>query len=69
MRMIVLMLMAMVLVGCDQTKGQFQIVAAPASPNHEDKVWILDTRTGRVSLCYETAARIKCLEPSSKFSE
>ncbi len=58
---IVLTLLA--LTGCD-APGRYQIAVAKGSSMQEDRVWVLDTATGRVSLCYETAARIGCLEES-----
>ncbi|WER48609.1 hypothetical protein CupriaWKF_27960 [Cupriavidus sp. WKF15] len=30
----------------------------------EDRVWVVDTESGRVSLCFEAAARIRCLPQS-----
>lgn len=56
------------LAGCDQWQAdRYQIVAAPST--REDKVWLLDTRTGRVRLCFESAAAIRCVEPSVGFTE
>jgi hypothetical protein len=63
-----IVLLLMVFVGCDQEKGRYQMQAIHSNPD-EDKVWILDTVTGRVMLCYETAARVGCLEPGWKFPE
>lgn len=56
-------LVLLALTGCD-APGRYQIAAAGGSNAEEDRVWVLDTATGRVSLCYETAARIGCLEES-----
>lgn len=49
--------------GCDK-HGRYQIVAARGSNAQEDRVWMVDTDTGRVSLCYETSAHVACLEQS-----
>lgn len=51
------------LTGCD-LQGKYQIVAAIGSNANEDRAWVLDTKTGQVNLCYESAAHIKCLEQS-----
>lgn len=60
---IFLLVVGLLLSGCD-AQGKYQIVAAKGSTADEDRVWILDTVTGRVSLCYESAAQIKCLGQS-----
>jgi len=53
-----------VLSGCDQP-GRYQIEAAKGSTQAEDRVWILDTKTGQVSLCFEHGGAIKCLKESA----
>lgn len=50
----------LILGGCDQP-GRYQIEATKGSTTEEERVWVLDTKTGRLSLCYEHAAAIKCL--------
>jgi hypothetical protein len=37
---------------------------APVSPGNpqEDRVWVLDRLTGKLFLCYENAASIRCLK-------
>jgi hypothetical protein len=52
------------LVGCDQP-GRYQITATRGSTADDDRVWVLDTKTGRVSMCYEHAAAINCLRSSA----
>jgi hypothetical protein len=54
----------MILVGCDQP-GRYQIAASKASTPEDDRAWVLDTKTGRVALCYEHAAAVKCLHASA----
>ena len=61
----IIVLILFALTGCD-AHGRYQIVSAGGSSIEEDRVWVLDTATGRVSLCYESAARIACLEQSSE---
>lgn len=61
-----MLLCATLLGGCEQGP-RYDLRVAPASPSHEDKVWQMDAATGRVRLCYEYAATIKCLEPSDPF--
>ena len=53
-----------VLTGCDQS-GRYQIEATKGSTPADDRVWVLDTKTGRVSLCYEHAGAVKCLHTSA----
>lgn len=60
MKIAIAMLAVVALAGC-----RYQLEVAGGSTMAEDRVWVLDTFTGRVSLCYETAARIGCLEPNS----
>lgn len=66
-------LLCLLLCGCDQTpfqsKGRFQMVGIPLSPNHEDKVWVLDTATGSLRLCYEMNAAVKCLSPTARLDQ
>lgn len=50
--------------GCEQP-GRFQIEASKGSTPEDDRAWVLDTKTGRVSLCYEHAGAVKCLHTSS----
>lgn len=55
--------------GCEQVTAQspaanYQMVAAKGSTPAEDRAWILDTKTGSVRLCYESAAAIHCLTQS-----
>ena len=57
-------ILLVLLVGCDQT-GRYQITAAKGSTPEDDRAWILDTKTGRVTLCYEHAATVKCLHASA----
>ncbi len=54
------LLFLVLLAGC----GRFQAVPAVGATAYESRVWRLDTITGAVSLCYETAATIRCLQPS-----
>lgn len=57
--------------GCDKSPW-YQMAAAHGSSGQEDRVWVLDTESGRVSLCYEASARIACVpqsEPSGKQSK
>jgi hypothetical protein len=54
----------MALAGCDQP-GRYQITAAKGSTPEEERVWVLDTKTGRVSLCFEHAGAVKCLHASA----
>lgn len=49
--------------GCDK-HGRYQIVATHGSTAQEDRVWVVDTESGRVSLCFEASARINCLPQS-----
>lgn len=60
MRYLVILLL---LSGCDnfEQRGRYQMVVAGGSTTTEDRVWVMDTTNGRVSLCYETAAKIGCL--------
>lgn len=58
---LLIILLLLSLVGCD-FQSKYQIVAAMGSSANEDRAWVLDTKTGQVSLCYESAAHIKCLE-------
>lgn len=54
--------------GCDFTDkplSKYQMVAAKGSTPQEDRAWVLDTTTGRLSLCYESAAQLKCLDQGS----
>jgi len=53
-----------VLAGCDHA-GRYQLAATRGSTSEDDRVWVLDTKTGRVSLCYEHAATVKCLRSSA----
>jgi|KBSMisStandDraft_5_1062788.scaffolds.fasta_scaffold50432_6 hypothetical protein len=64
-----LIFLVTLIAGCDDAKERFRMIPTQPSPSHEDKVWVLDTKTGRVRLCYESGAIIKCLEPSTKFPE
>ena len=50
--------------GCEQP-GRYQIAATTGSTSEDDRVWVVDTKTGRVSLCYEHAAAVKCLHASA----
>jgi hypothetical protein len=34
---------------------------SPGNPN-EDKTWLLDRLTGKLTLCYENAASVRCLD-------
>ncbi len=54
----------LVLGGCDQ-RGRYQIEATTGSTPNDDRVWVLDTKTGRVSLCYEDPGAVKCLQASA----
>lgn len=54
----------MILFGCDQS-GWYQIAASKVSIPEVDRVWILDTITGRVVLCYEHAAAVRYLHASA----
>ena len=47
----------LLLAGC----GRYQIVPAHNSDD-EIRVWRLDTITGVVRLCYESAAKVRCTE-------
>lgn len=60
-------LLLALLAGCNQASSRYQMVAAQGGNPSESKVWVLDTVTGKVSLCYENAAVINCLAPSSRF--
>ena len=67
----VISLLCLLLCGCDSgawpvSKGRFQMIGIAHSPNYEDKVWLLDTSTGALRLCYETAAIVKCLAPTAR---
>jgi hypothetical protein len=62
-----LLIFCLALAACDQIGGRYQMQPVQTGPNHEDKVWILDTHTGAVRMCYETAAIIKCLAPGAPF--
>jgi hypothetical protein len=52
------------LAGCD-SQSRYEMQAAHGSTPEEDRVWILDTFTRQVSLCYESAATVKWLAQSS----
>lgn len=56
--------LVIVLAGCDQP-GRYQIEATKGSTPDDDRAWVLDTKTGRVSLCYEHAGAVKCLHTSA----
>jgi hypothetical protein len=56
-------LLLLTLSGCDRSP-RYQIAPAHGSNAQEDRVWVLDTESGRVSLCYEASARIACLPQS-----
>lgn len=62
-------LLLVFLAGCSQSDGRYQMVAAQGGIPSEIKVWVLDTVSGKVSLCYETAATINCLPPSNRFPD
>jgi len=53
-----------VLGGCDQTP-RYQIEATKGSTPEDDRAWVLDTKTGRVSLCYEHVGAVRCLQSSA----
>lgn len=57
-------ILLMTLVGCDQT-GRYQITATKGSTPEDERAWVLDTKTGRVTLCYEHTATVKCLHASA----
>lgn len=61
-----LMLMLVALAGCEQ-RGRYEIKAAGGSTPIEDRVWVLDTATGKISLCFESAAKLRCLEEAQAF--
>ena len=52
--------------GCDQP-ARYQAVPATGSPASEERVWIIDTKTGAASLCFESAAKISCLQAGPDF--
>lgn len=56
------------LAGCER-QGRYQAVAAHGSTAQEDRVWLVDTEAGRVSLCYEASGRVSCLPQSEAPSE
>lgn len=55
--------LVLTLAACEK-HGRYQIVAAHGSPAQEERVWVLDTESGKVSLCFETSAHIDCLSQS-----
>jgi hypothetical protein len=59
-----LLSLMLVLGGCDRP-GRYQIEATRGSTPDDDRVWVLDTKTGRVSLCYEHAGAVNCLRTSA----
>lgn len=64
-------LLLALLTGCNQAGSRYQMVVAQGGNTTESKVWVLDTVTGRVNLCYELGfpAVINCLVPSNRFPE
>lgn len=54
-------LVLLTLAGCD-VPGRYQIAVVGHTSTDEDRVWVIDTKTGGVSLCYESAAQIHCLK-------
>jgi hypothetical protein len=62
-------LFLILLAGCNRADERYQMVAAQGGSPTEIKVWVLDTVTGKVNLCFETAATIKCLSPSNRFPD
>ena len=61
-----LLLMLVALAGCEE-RGRYEMRTAGGSTPNEDRVWVLDTATGKISLCFESAAKIRCLEESQAF--
>ena len=61
-----ILLILVALAGCEE-RGRYEIRAAGGSTANEDRVWVLDTATGKVSLCFESAAKIRCLEETQAF--
>ena len=61
-----LMLILVALAGCEE-RGRYEIKAAGGSTPNEDRVWVLDTATGKISLCFESAAKIRWLEETQAF--
>ena len=67
-RKLCIVLLALLMCGCDQA-GRYQAVPAAGSKTGEERVWIVDTKTGASRLCYESAAAINCLRPGPEFEE
>jgi len=61
-------LVCIVLCGCEG-HGRYQAVPAGGGNGAEEKVWIIDTKTGAARLCYESAAAISCLAPGADFDD
>ena len=61
-----LLLILVALAGCEE-RGRYEIRATGGSTPNEDRVWVLDTATGKINLCFESAAAIRCLEEAQAF--
>lgn len=60
-----IILFAFLIGGCEKA-DRYQIVAAKGSTPEEDRAWVLNSETGKVSLCYEHLAEVKCLRQSKE---
>ena len=58
--------MLVALAGCEE-RARYEIKATGGSTANEDRVWVLDTATGKITLCFESAAKIRCLEETQAF--
>ena len=68
MKNLIILTLLFAITGCDlsdKPQAKYQVVAAKGSTPNEDRAWVLDTVSGRLSLCYETAATVKCLDQAT----
>lgn len=64
MRTCLFVLLATLLAGCEkaESEGRFRMTAFQGNTENDDRVWLLDTLTGRVSLCSKNTQGIGCLD-------